>query len=103
MENSIIKEQKQKGLVSKFLGFFISMCLTALLLLRYFNFIVDDFIFVMLLLAFSGVLFCFSASVAQTRASRAWIILNIILSLIFLLASCVLLVYGLVSKQLILF
>ncbi len=100
--NSVDKKRKNRLIISRLCGIVVSIAILTLLLAFYFSY-VDQWVTVICVIMLSAVNFIVNGVIIDTKTSSNWIALNMIMSSLFFATGLVILIFGLLSGDLILF
>ncbi len=101
IENDI-KKEKSRMMFARFCGLFVCGVMFAVFAMTYLG-KMNDWVTVLTLLLLSGIAFTLNGMIFQGKISSSVAKINMFLSLIFMLTGLGLMVYGVVSKNLIIF
>lgn len=96
------KIRKRRLIINRLFGIFVSLAIVLMLVLFLFK-MVDPWMFGVCVLMFSGMDFMLNASIAQTKETSAWPKINAYISGLLFIAGIVLVIFGVVTGNLILF
>ena len=94
--------RKRRLLISRILGIFISVAMIAMFLLFLFKY-VDEWMFAVSIMLMSAMDFMINAGAVHIKQTSIWTSVNTWVSAVLFLGSAAMVVYGLISGNLILF